>query len=209
MNADREVRLQRAWARVAGLMYLLVLAVDLTGMQSHNAVLGRSLMLTGSLLTVPLALGLYFTLRPVHGVVSAFALGCRLLEALLGIISTIVGFSMMRTDLLQSSLGRAILSLAAWDHATNFAAFAFTIGSTLFFLLFVKGRLIPRPLSWLGLLASLVAMLACITHLFRPGFPAMTMTAWIPMLLAEVSTGGWLLVRSVRPAPQDAGELIN
>jgi hypothetical protein len=37
-------------------------------------------------------------------------------------------------------------------------------------------------------------------HLLRPSFPAMTMYLWIPMLLAETSTGLWLLIKSVKVA---------
>jgi hypothetical protein len=56
MATNHTLRSQRAWPRVAGLMYWAVLVVDLTGMQLHSPANSRSLMLTGSLLTVPLAL---------------------------------------------------------------------------------------------------------------------------------------------------------
>jgi len=204
MAFDREYRSRRAWARVAGLMYLLVLIVDMTGMQSSRPLLGRSLMLTGSLLTVPLALGLYFTLRIFQPALSRIALACRLIEALLGIVATVAGFAAVRTALLGTQLGKATLGLVAWNGATSFGAFIFTVGSTLFFFLFVKSASIPRFLGWLGLVASLVALAACTTHLILPHFPAMTMAAWIPMLLAEISTGGWLLVRSIKNVPAEA-----
>jgi hypothetical protein len=44
-------------------------------------------------------------------------------------------------------------------------------------------------------------MSACLGHLVRPSFSSMAMGAWIPMLLAETSTGLWLLIKSVK-APQ-------
>ena len=72
------VRSQRAWARIAGLAYWVVLIVDLTGMQLHAAAASRSLMLAGSLFTVPLALGLYYAVCPVQNVLAATALVCRL-----------------------------------------------------------------------------------------------------------------------------------
>src|SRR5229473_3067192 len=124
MTTDHAVRSQRAWARIAGLMYWIVLLAD-------------------------------------------------------------------------SSLGTLLLHLAHWDNKTAFAAFVFTIGSTIFFYLFVKSGSIPRVLAWWGLFASVVAMAACLMHLLQPSFPAMTMYAWIPMLLAETSTGLWLLIKSV------------
>lgn len=188
---------RRLWARVAGLMYLLVLLADLTGMQMRHSLLGRSLTLTGSLLTVPLSLGLYFTTRVFQPVTAALAFGCRLTEAAIGIIATIAGFEAARTLLGQSTLGITTLQFIAWNRTTNFGALVFSIGSTLFFLVFLRSESIPRVLSWLGLLASLLAFSACAVHLIWPSFSAMNMAAWIPMLFAEISTGCWLLIRSV------------
>ncbi len=189
---------QRAWARLAGLMYWLVLLVDLTGMQLTRGNVGRSLLLAGSLLTVPLALGLFFALRPVGPTVATCALALRLLEAALGSLSVLAGFASLHLQWAGSHSGSTLLGVAHWDHRTNFAAFVFTVGSTLFFILFVRSRYIPAPLAWWGLFASVVALFACSAHLVRPTFPAMTMYAWVPMLLAETSTGLWLLLRSVR-----------
>ena len=207
MLSDRVQDSRRMWARLAGLMYLLVLVVDLTGMQFPRAPLGRSLTLTGSLLTVPLALGLYCTLRMFQPNTARLALACRLIEAATGILGTMAGFRIVWTSLAASHLGTAILQFVAWNKATNFGALIFTIGSTLFFFVFLQSASIPRFLSWLGLVASLIAFAACAAHLIRPQFPAMSVAAWIPMLLAEVSTGGWLLIRAVDPVPAPAGTL--
>lgn len=182
-------------------MYLLVLLVDLMGMQSSRPLLGKSLMLTGSLLTVPLALGLYYTLKVFQPITSGLALACRLVEALVGAIATLAGFEAVRTAAAGTNLGRATLELVAWNNATSFGAWIFTIGSTLFFFVFIRSASIPRALSWLGLVASLIALAACTAHLVRPHIPAMSAVAWGPMLVAEVTTGGWLLFRSVRNAP--------
>jgi len=197
MATNDTVRSQRAWARIAGLMYWAVLIVDLTGMQLRSPAASRSLMLAGSLLTIPLALGLYFAVSPVQNTLAGSALGFRLAEAVLGLISTMAGFEGVKTALSRSVFGTTLLNVAQWDNATAFGAFVFTIGSTIFFYLFAKSGYIPRVLSWWGLFASVVAMAACLTHLLRPAFPAMTMYAWLPMLLAETSTGLWLLIKSV------------
>lgn len=198
MTTKDSVHSQRTWARIAGLLYWIVLVVDLTGMQIHSMTMGRSLMLTGSLLTVPLALGLYHAVRPVQATFALGALCFRLSEAALGVLSTVAGFPSVRSWLADSSLGMALLHLAHWDSATAFAAFLFTMGSTIFFGLFVKSQYIPAALAWLGLFASVLALAACLIHLFHPAFPAMTMYAWSPMLLAETSTGLWLLIKSVK-----------
>ena len=200
MTANRATRSQRAWARIAGLMYWIVLAADLAGMQLHSTAMGRPLMLAGSLFTVPLALGLYYAVRPAQASLAATALLFRLLEAALGSMSTVAGFTVVRTRFADSSLGTSLLHIAHWDDTTAFAAFVFTIGSTIFFYLFVKSGYIPRVLAWWGVFASALAMVACLVHLLRPSFPAMTMYLWIPMLLAETSTGLWLLIKSVKVA---------
>lgn len=186
MPTAHDVRFPRSWARVAGLMYWVVLIVDLTGMQIHSPA-GRSLSLAGSLFTIPLAFGL-----------AASALVCRLFEATLGTISVVAGYASVQAQLSGTNFGNLFFRLAEWDDSTNFAAFVFTIGSTIFFYLFVTSGYIPRMLSWWGLFSSVLALSACVAHLFRPAFPSMTMYAWTPMLLAESSTGLWLFVKSVR-----------
>ena len=197
MSAGPDVQLQRAWARVAGLMYWVVLIADLSGMQLHSAV-GRSLSLAGALCTIPLAFGLYYALKPQGSLLARSALVSRLLEATLGAISVIAGYQSMQAGWNGTSVGRSFLHLANWDDRTSFAAFLFSIGSTLFFYLFVRSVYIPRILAWWGLFASVLAFAACGLHLLHSSFPAMTMYAWTPMLLAETSTGLWLLVRSVK-----------
>jgi Domain of unknown function (DUF4386) len=198
MMTQQAIRLQRGWARVAGVMYLVVLVVDITGMQMRSPVVGRSLVTGGSLLAAVLALGLYFAVRPVQPALAATALCFRLLEATLGFTSSVVGFDGLQAKLSGFSVGEAIVRIAHWDNETQFAAFVFTIGSTIFFYLFLKSRYIPRALAWFGLLASVVAFGACLTHLVRPAVPAMTMYPWIPMLAAEILTGLWLAIKSVK-----------
>lgn len=194
---------------MAGLMYLLVLLVDLTGMQMPHSLLGRSLTLSGSLLTIPLALGLYFITKVFRPAISSIALTCRLAEAAIGVIATTVGFNGVRASLAGSTVGRATLHLVAWNKDTGFGALVFTMGSTLFFFVFLRSASIPRLLSWFGVIASVIAFGACTAHLIWPSFSAMSMAAWTPMLLAEISTGGWLLFRAVRSGPPTTSALEN
>jgi hypothetical protein len=201
MTSNRDFQSRRLWARVAGLAYLLVLGVDLTGLQLSHQLLGKSLMLAGSLFVVPLALGLYFTLKVFQPLTSAIALVCRLVEVLIGLVASVVRFDTVRSAFAGAHFGSVILKFVDWNTATSFDALIFTIGSTLFFVVFVRSASIPRVLGWLGLVASILACAACVTHLVRPNFPALSAIPWIPMLLAELSTGSWLLFRSVRNAP--------
>jgi hypothetical protein len=84
INPEAVSHSQRAWGRIAGVLYWIVLLVDLTGLQLHTSV-GRWLTFSGSLLTVPLALGLYYAVRPTGELLARGALGFRLLEAALAV----------------------------------------------------------------------------------------------------------------------------
>ena len=73
----------------------------------------------------------------------------------------------------------------------------FAVGSTFFSWLLLQGRMIPMPLAWLGVVAS-VLLVACLPLLLA-GFlrgPIVTLM-WLPMLAFEVPLGLLLLVRGV------------
>ena len=73
----------------------------------------------------------------------------------------------------------------------------FAVGSTLFSWLLLRGRMIPIPLAWLGVAAS-VLLVVCLP-LQLAGFlrgPIVTLM-WLPMLAFEVPLGLWLLIRGV------------
>jgi hypothetical protein len=197
VSLDRGLQSRRIWSRIAGAAYLIVMIVDLIGLQLPHQTLGKSLMLAGSLFVVPLALGLYFTLKIFQPVASAIALVCRLVETFVGLIAALVRFDAVRSACMGTHFGNAVLNLVAWNEAKSFDALIFTIGSTLFFFVFVRSVAIPRVLGRLGLAASIIAFAACATHLLHPSYPALSAIPWIPMLLAELSTGSWLLFRAV------------
>jgi hypothetical protein len=79
----------------------------------------------------------------------------------------------------------------------------FAVGSTFFSWLLLRGRMIPIPLAWLGVVAS-VLLVACLPLLLA-GFlrgPIVTLM-WLPMLAFEVPLGVWLIIRGVAaPRPR-------
>jgi len=190
---EREAKYRRAWARIAGLMYWLVFIFDFSGMLLGRTSTGHWLALVGGIFTIPLAYGLYVAVAPVNRTIAAAAFGCRLIEIVFTLTSVMTGFTAIRTAL----AGSPVLDIAHWDHSHSFSAFVFTIGSTLFFLLFFRSRIIPVAFSALGIFASVLAFGACLAHFVHPAFSAMSMWAWIPMIFAELGTGAWLLFRSV------------
>jgi hypothetical protein len=90
----------------------------------------------------------------------------------------------------------------------DLSATFFAVGSLLFCWLFVRGRLVPAALAWLGVLAS--ALLVVILPLQLAGLltglgswsASATWLVWLPMLVFELALAGWLMVKGVaRPAP--------
>jgi hypothetical protein len=79
----------------------------------------------------------------------------------------------------------------------------FAVGSTLFSWLFLRGRMIPVALAWLGVLASVV--LAVILLLERAGLfsgaenwsSSVTWLIWLPLLVFELTLAVWLLIKGV------------
>jgi hypothetical protein len=73
----------------------------------------------------------------------------------------------------------------------------FAVGSALFSWLFLRGRMIPSPLAWLGVVAS-VLLVVCLP-LQLAGWLAgpITRLMWLPMLAFEVPLGLWLLIKGV------------
>jgi len=71
----------------------------------------------------------------------------------------------------------------------------FAVGSLLFCCLFVRGRMIPVPLAWLGVVASALLVVALPLQLAGVLRGPVTQVLWMPMLAFEVPLGLWLLVK--------------
>ena len=83
---------------------------------------------------------------------------------------------------------------------TLITATFFAVGSTFFSWLLLRGRMIPVPLAWLGVVASVLLVVGL--PIQGAGFlhGLATSLMWIPMALFEVPLALWLLVRGVAPA---------
>ncbi|MCC7261616.1 MAG: DUF4386 domain-containing protein [Candidatus Latescibacteria bacterium] len=73
----------------------------------------------------------------------------------------------------------------------------FAVGSALFSWLLLRGRMVPMPLAWLGVVAS--GLLVILLPLQLAGWLAgpITRLMWLPMLAFEVPLGLWLLIKGV------------
>lgn len=225
-RADRLIRC----ARIAGFVYLLLIVLFMGGQFAISHVVGTGnfaqrldhivhgqllyrvglvLQLLASVFTVLLAYALYEVLKPVNDGIARLALYFRLAEAFAG-VNNFIAFatlSLQADAKYRSTLGlaplQAMVDLAkSADFASfNTATLFFSFGSTLYFYLFLKTRYIPRALSVFGLFASFVTLPVSIANLLFPDYASTIQFGWIPIFIAEIATGVWLLVRGVRIEP--------
>ena len=101
-----------------------------------------------------------------------------------------------------TALGTSLLDQGGSSFAINATCFA----STLFSYLVLRARSIPVPLAWLGVVASVLLVVALPVQLagFLPA--SLAWPIWMPMLAFEVTLAFWLLIRGVAvPARQRSG----
>ncbi len=149
-----------------------------------------------------LAVTLHALTREQDPDLALLGMACRLGEGLLGSLS-VPGLLALQA-LAKGGGGGAPDSPAAHVLAAYllrgdmaFTATFFAVGSTLFCYLFLRGRMIPLPLAWLGVVASV--LLVVVLPLQLAGFLRGPVTAfvWLPMLAFEVPLALWLMLKGV------------
>ena len=214
-------------ARIAGIAFLYYIAAGiltmvlsgrarsgpgiagkLTGMAEHVTQVRVTYMLGMTLAFAAFALGisLYALTRNEDEDLAMWGLVCRIAEGMVGIAlpSTLVllwlatGSGPSAPDAALSHAIAAFLvkleGLTALISATLFA-----VGSTMFCWLFLRGRMIPVPLAWLGVVASVLLVVLLPLNLagFFGGLTAQLM--WLPMAVFELVAGPWLIIKGVSP----------
>lgn len=211
-------------ARIAGFAYLFYIAIGVTtlvlGRATRAEAITERLALTAAhatriqltvLLTLvmcitalTLAVSLYGLTRDEDRDLAVLALACRLGEGMLAAVAplTTLGLLWLATTGAATHAG-AVAPLGAFlvhtgELNSRIAAFLFSMGSTLFSWLLLRGRMIPIPLAWLGVVGSLLLVVELPFELagFLSG-PA-TQLVWIPVAAFELTLGPWLLVKGVR-----------
>jgi hypothetical protein len=234
LAAATDSRRQQAYARLAGFLYLFVMASfligiviaarfivpgDLAASARHIAAseslyrVGLTFPLIGSVATVLLGGAFFALLRRVDEDLALFALLWRVAEATLGGMVTVFQFVALENYLASLSAGGdvATYQLAKLLLSTGYRAcfhisiIFFSMGSIVFFALLHKSRFIPRPLSALGIVASVLAAMLGVAYLIAPqAVQALQWAGWAPIFAAEVGTGLWLLIKGAdlqsRPA---------
>jgi hypothetical protein len=94
-----------------------------------------------------------------------------------------------------NAIGALLLKVQAWS--TTVGATVFAVGSTLYSYLFLRARSIPVPLAWLGVLASVLLVVALPLEGIQLIKGPMVGFIWLPMLVFEVTLALWLLIKGV------------
>jgi len=114
----------------------------------------------------------------------------------LWLASATMGSDAPNPPVLAQTVGVYLLQRPGWE----MAATLFAIGSTLFCFLLLRGRMIPVPMAWLGLIASLLLVVGLPLQLARFFTGPLISLLWLPMLAFEAPLGVWLLMRGVKSA---------
>jgi uncharacterized protein DUF4386 len=211
---------QRHYARLAGFLFLWLIATGLTEAITLSRIVGSGTFaeraarvaasqrlyrialcsgLVETLSVLVLAFALYVTLEPVDRFLAQMAMYWRFTEGFIGAVGVIFGFARLGAYTTQS---QALVDLTrnAGAAVFNIAALSFSIGSALFYYVFLKSRYIPRILSGFGLFASAVVTILSFVGLISPDDAAkFQYVEWAPMAVAEVVTGFWLMFGKLQP----------
>lgn len=164
----------RTNARAAGVAFLVYIGAGVSGMAgAHGPVLRTELSFVEVLCALTLAVTLYALTREVDEDIARLAMTCRVAEGIVG-----------------------AAALAGKFNALAVGATLFAAGSTLFCWLLVRGRLIPGALAWLGVLASVLLVVALPLQL-AGAFPNV-FYIWLPMLVFELAFAILLIAKGVR-----------
>jgi Domain of unknown function (DUF4386) len=149
-----------------------------------------------------LAVTLYAITREEDRDLAMLALTCRLGEGLLGAVGipSTLGLLWLATGAGAGAPDPAAAhALGAFLLQGNVALTAtfFAVGSALFSYLFLRGRMIPVALAWLGVVASVLLVVGLPLQLAGFLRGPLTSFMWLPMLAFEVPLAFWLLVKGV------------
>jgi hypothetical protein len=206
------------YARLAGFLFLWLIVTGLAGAVAIGRIAGSGPFpevakrviasetlyrlalcseLVETLSAAVLAFALYVLLRPVNPLLAQFGMYWRLGESFIGAVGLLAGFVRLRIYTAPQSLQSEFLvdlTRHAGRASTNISAIFFSIGSLVFFWLFLKSPYLPKALSAIGVFASVVTVLVCFGTLIFPQYGSTLQYGWAPMAIAEVGAGVWLML---------------
>ena len=215
---------RRTSARVAGLAYLLYMAVGVsnevlmhraTGAEGTAAIIARVaehagdvrvaivLKLCECFAAFVLAVTLYGITRDEDHELAMLGLVCRVAEGLF--IANLIPTDLGLLWLAKEKAGAGTLDAATINAVGAYlllpggpiGALFFAVGSTIFSALLLRGRMVPLPLAWWGVVASAVLVVGLPLQIAGLFTGPLTGYQWVPAILFAPVLGVWLLVKGV------------
>jgi hypothetical protein len=219
----------RKLAISAGILFIIYTSVDVLSFLflgpvnstnylvsvSENASLvgtGAFLLIIGGVCASGIAISLYPVLKKSDPVLALGAVGFRISEGVLRFVSVCILLSIITLSQLYvkagapdssyfQTLGELLLAARGWVSHVG-ALLAFSVGCTLYYIVFYRTKLIPRWISVWGLVFGISGMISCALvsiGLIAPmGTEQVLMI--IPMLPQEIVLAVWLIVKGFNPS---------
>ncbi len=159
---------------------------------------------------IVLAVTLYAITRDEDKDLAMLGLTCRVAEGIIGGLSIPVTLTLLwlatatGPDAPSSDAAHALAGYLLRDDVALTATF-FAVGSMLFSYLLLRGRMIPIPLAWLGVGASVLLVVGLPLRLAGFLHGPISSLMWLPMLAFEVPLALWFLTRGVAPPTRTQG----
>jgi len=211
-------------ARIAGIAYLLYIAVGLTSMQLSNRAtsgdgiaaklasmavhaadvrLAAVLSLIGCFCALVLAVTLYALTCEQDRDLAMLGLTCRAAEGIVGAASTPATLGLLAiataagTNAPDHGGGPGAVAAFVLNQPWLISAIFFAVGSTLFSWLLLRGRMVPVWLAALGVVASGLIAIGLPLQVMELLPALVTQLMWLPILVFELVFAGWLIVKGV------------
>lgn len=217
---------RRRNARLAGFAFLFYIAVGITSMvvlprsgagadtsarlahlarHASSAPLEILFALLMALCAVTLGVTLYALTRDVDRELAALGMAFRVMEGMVAFSAPLFTLGLLHLARSGPETGAtheiAALLFRANQWKVTIAAMLFAFGSLLFTWLLLRGRIVVRPLAWLGVIASVVLAIGLPLQLMGLLRGPLAMAMWIPMAAFEIPLGAWWLTRGAAPPP--------
>lgn len=154
-----------------------------------------------------LAVMLYALTRNVDRELALLALSCRFIEGVLNAVPAIVRLALLSLAMAMPSSTngdasaiqtQAAVLLKIGSGSATVSGTIFAAGSTLFAYLFLKGRSIPAPLAWIGVIGSLLVIPVFPLSGMRMVSGSVVWLASIPLIIFELVFAFWLIFKGVK-----------
>jgi len=223
---------QRKAARVAGFTFLFAMAIVVLAnygisfrliVPGNAAETARNIMAHETLFRINIACNLiysasvvvllaalYVILKPVNRNLALVAAFCRLVYALMWVVTALNMLSALRLlgDAAYLPVFKAdqLQTLARLHIASSYDAYYvglpfWTLASTVCSYLWFKSRYIPRALAAFGAISSAWCVICAFAFIVFPNFDETVNATWFdaPMAIFEMALGLWLLFKGLRP----------